>query len=207
MIIIGLTGGIACGKTTLSHALRALGARVLDADAFSREATAERGEALPAIRARFGPAVFDAQGGLNRAALGGIVFSDPQARRDLEGIVHPVVNRRILSELERLRRDGTPLAVLDVPLLFEAGMEGLADEIWVAYLPEDLQIHRLMARDGVSREQALRRIRSQMPLSEKLRRADVIIPTTGCRAQSAERVRAQWERVMRTGRTVYDGTL
>ncbi|HML45119.1 MAG TPA: dephospho-CoA kinase [Clostridia bacterium] len=200
MIVIGLTGGIACGKTTLSHALRALGASVLDADAFSREATAEGGEALPAIRARFGPAVFDAQGRLNRAALGEIVFSDPRARHDLEGIVHPAVTRRILSELDRLRRNGASLAVLDVPLLFEAGMEGLADEVWVAYLPEELQIRRLMARDGMAREQALRRIRSQMPLSEKLRRADVIIPTTGSRAQSADRVRAQWERVMRKGK-------
>ena len=79
-------------------------------------------------------------------------------------------------------------------------MEGLADEVWVAYLPEELQIRRLMARDGMSREQALRRIRSQMPLSEKLRRADVIIPTTGTRAQSADRIRAQWERVIRKGK-------
>ena len=197
MVVIGLTGGIACGKTTLSHALRALGATVLDADAFSRETTAEGGEALPAIRARFGPAVLDAQGRLNRAALGEIVFSDPRARRDLEGIIHPVVTRRMFTELDKARRGGAALAVLDVPLLFEAGMEGMADEVWVAYLPEDLQISRLMARDGMNKEQALRRIRSQMPLSEKLRRADVIIPTTGSRAQSADRVRAQWERVMR----------
>ena len=124
MVVIGLTGGIACGKTTLSHALRALGATVLDADAFSREATAEGGEALPAIRARFGPAVLDAQGRLIRAALGEIVFTDPRARRDLEGIIHPVVTRRMLSELDKARRGGAALAVLDVPLLFEAGMEG-----------------------------------------------------------------------------------
>ena len=200
MFVIGQTGGIACGKTTLSHALRTLGAPVLDADAYSREATAERGAALPAIRARFGPAVFDAEGKLNRAALGEAVFADPQARRDLEGIVHPLVTERIHAELDRLRRGGAPVAVLDVPLLFEAGMEHLAHEVWVAYLPEALQIQRLMARDNMSPEQALRRIRSQMPLSEKLRRADVIIATTGSRAQSAARVTAQWDRVMRRGK-------
>lgn len=196
MVVIGLTGGIATGKSTLAHALRTLGAPVLDADAFSRQATAENGKALPAILAQFGQAVFEAPGRLDRRALGELVFSDAKARRALESMVHPIVNHEISQALAHLKNEGAPAAVLDVPLLYEAGMEALADEVWVAYLPLELQVERLMARDRMSHAQAMLRIESQMPMAEKLRRADIILPTTGARAQSAEMIREQWLRVL-----------
>ncbi len=179
MWTIALTGGIACGKTTVAGWLREAGARVIDADAISRELTAPGGPALPAILEAFGPGVFRPDGTLDRAGLGQIVFGNESARRRLNGILHPLVQGRMREEMEKCRKSGVLIVVLDVPLLFEAGMEYLADKVICVSAPEALQIKRLRERDGLTEAQAQARIRSQWPLQEKERRADGVIRTEG----------------------------
>ncbi len=177
MRVIGLTGGIACGKTTVLDHLRRLGAPAVDADSISRALTAPGGAALPAIRKAFGDGVFLPDGTLDRRALGGLVFSDDGKRERLNALLHPMILTQMERELDAIRLQGAPAAMLDVPLLYEAGMEPLADEVWVVSAPKNVQIGRLMRRDGFTKEEALRRIASQMPLEEKCRRADRVIET------------------------------
>lgn len=172
---LGLTGGMGCGKSTVAGLLSGMGATVLDADAISRELTAPGGDALPAIRAHFGPEVFRSDGSLNRAALASLIFRDTKERRILEGIIHPAVQSELIARMEAAEKSGARLLVLDVPLLFECGLDVLCDQVWVVTLPQDVQLLRIQARDGISREQALARIASQMPLAEKERRAHRVI--------------------------------
>ena len=165
--VLGLTGGIACGKSHVAAELRALGVPVLDADAISRAVTAEGGEALPAIRAAFGEGVFDGDA-LDRRALGRIVFADDEKRRRLEEIIHPLVTARMLRETAEA---GAPIVGWDVPLLYETGLDALCDEVWCAWIPRAVQLSRLMARDGLTRAEAEDRIRSQMSAWKKRRLA------------------------------------
>lgn len=192
MLVIGLTGGIACGKTTLSGELRSLGALVIDADAISRELTGPEGAALPEIRQLFGDKVFTPNGALDRRALGSIVFSSDEQRRLLEGIIHPLVLKEMTRRLEIFRQSGASVCVLDVPLLYETGFDSLCDQVWCAYLPKELQLSRLMARDGLTRAEGLARMASQMPLWEKAERADRVIDTSGSIAASAEKIHGLW---------------
>lgn len=172
---IGLTGSIACGKSTVSAYLRELGYFVADADAVSHAMTAPGGAALPALRAAFGDGVFDGDA-LNRRALGALVFSSAEKRAELNAILHPMIISEIADQLNAHDRDDT-LVFGDVPLLYECGMEYMFDRIWVVSVPREEQIARLHIRDGLSREEAERRIDAQMPLSEKERRADAVIHT------------------------------
>lgn len=189
MLVIGLTGGIATGKSTVAATLRELGAQIIDADAISRALTSPGGRAADAVYARFGT--------LDRKALGRIVFSSDEARLDLNAIVHPMVH----AEMEAAIRAATAeIVVLDVPLLYESGMETLADEVWVVYTSREEQVRRVMARDGLSPEAAEARINSQMPTEEKLRRADHSINTTGPYPETRAQVEALWRRAQqRTG--------
>lgn len=177
MKIIALTGGIACGKTTLANMLRELGAPVIDADAISRSLTAPGGKALPAIREAFGGEVFQDGQTLNRAALAARVFQDPEQLRKLNAVTHPLIIERMQSEIERCRKSGAPVVVLDVPLLFETGLDRLADETVCVSAPLPVQLKRLMTRNGLTEEQAMARIQSQMPLSDKEKLADRTIST------------------------------
>lgn len=177
MKVIGLTGGIACGKTTLADMLRRLGAVIIDADALSRSLTADGGEALPLIRQAFGDGVFQPSGSLDRQKLGAVVFGNAAARETLNGILHPMVYRRMEEEMQKCRESGAKVVVLDVPLLFETRGETLADLTLCAVAPEEVQIARLKSRNGLSRDEALSRIRSQMPNAEKARRSDIVIDT------------------------------
>lgn len=179
MRVIGLTGGIACGKSNVSDALAALGAVIIDGDKLSRELTGPGGAALPDIRRAFGGAVFHPDGTLNRRALGDMVFADAKARRALDALMQPALRKMILQRMEEARASGAALCVLDMPLLYEAELDGLCDRIWCVWVPEDVQLARLMARDGFTREQALNRLRSQWPAAEKARRAQVVIDTSG----------------------------
>ena len=177
MKIIALTGGIACGKTTLANMLRELGAPVIDADAISRSLTAPGGKALPALREAFGGEVFQDGQTLNRAALAARVFQDPEQLRKLNAVTHPLIIERMQSEIKRCRKSGAPVVVLDVPLLFETGLDRLADETVCVSAPLPVQLRRLMTRNGLTEEQAMRRIQSQMPLCEKEKLADRTIST------------------------------
>lgn len=179
MRVIGLTGGIACGKSTISAALRDMGAVVIDGDVLSRELTVPGGPALPAIRERFGDSVFHLDGTLDRRALGAVIFGDDAARQGLDNIMQPMLRRMILDGIEAARSSGARLCVLDMPLLYEAGLDGLCDRVWCAWIPRETQLERLMARDGFTREEAEARLRSQLPADEKAARADVVIDTSG----------------------------
>ena len=191
--VIGLTGGIGCGKSEAARYLKELGAAHLDADDISRELTAENGAALPEIRRVFGDGVFEANGALNRAELGRLVFSNEPARRALEGIIHPLVQRRMLEEMDAAAEAGAAVVILDVPLLFETGMDALCDETWVLYVDRDIQIQRVMARDGLSSQEAEERIDSQMPSEERNARASHAINTD----QPIERTRTELEQLYR----------
>lgn len=177
MKVIGLTGGIASGKTTVANLLARHGGALIDADVAAREVVEPGEPALAEIVRTFGSEVLTADGRLNRQALAGMVFGDDAARAALNAIVHPRVRARMLAQLEALRRQPNPprFAVLVVPLLLESGFDWKLDEVWLVAVPEAEQLERLMQRDGLTREAAQARIRSQMPLAEKLKRADRVI--------------------------------
>lgn len=175
--VIGLTGGIGSGKTAATDFLSERGAAIVDADVESRALTAQGGEALPRIREAFGEGVFDENGLLNRRALGALVFADREKRLTLEGIMHPMIQNRMIRKIRTLGAEGVPFIILSVPLLFETGMDALCDETWCLALPAEEQLKRVMARDGMTREEAAARIASQMPLEEKCRRASLTIRT------------------------------
>ena len=175
--VIGLTGGIGSGKTAAADFLAERGATVIDADVESRALTAEGGEALPRIREAFGDGVFDENGLLNRRALGNLVFGDREKRLALEGILHTMIQHRMIKKIRQAGVEDVPFVFLSVPLLFETGMDALCDETWCLSLPVEEQIRRVMARDDMTREEAVARIESQMPLEEKCRRASLVIRT------------------------------
>jgi len=175
--IVGITGGIACGKTTATEHLQTLGALVLDADVESRAVTAPGGIALPAIREKFGDGVFNEDGTLDRHALGRIVFADIDMRHALEAIIHPMVQHKMMADLHEAGRNGESIVFLSVPLLYETGMDALCDETWVLALDRETQIKRLTERDSMDVEAAERRIDSQMNPEERIAKANVVIRT------------------------------
>ena len=183
--IVGLTGGIACGKSHVSRELRALGVPVMDADAISHGLTAPGGAALPAIREAFGDDIFDGKT-LNRKALGALVFSDDEKRKQLEGILHPLI---LQTMLEETAASAAPIVAWDVPLLFETGLDQQCDEVWCVYITLDEQLKRVMRRDHLSQQAAQARIDSQMSMEEKKNRAAHRISTMGARADTRRHVR------------------
>lgn len=184
--IIGVTGGIGCGKTEAAAFLESLGAARVDADAISRSLTAPGGEALPAIRERFSDGVFAPDGTLNRAALAAIVFQAQPERRALEGILHPLIQKNAWHQIEAAGERGEKIVILDVPLLFETGMDVLCDETWSMTADPETQLSRVMER-GLTREQAQARIDSQMSTDERNGRATRVIRTD----RSMDRTRAE----------------
>ena len=191
--VLGLTGGIACGKSNVARLLRACGIPVLDADAISREATMPGGEALHAVREHFGDEVFDGDV-LNRRRLGSIVFNDAGKRRELEEIIHPLV----IARMERETKESDSAIVgWDVPLLYETGMDRCCDEVWCVHVSAREQLRRVMNRDKLSEDEARSRIMSQMPVEEKMRRADQLICTEGTFDETRNTVRAMLSALQR----------
>ncbi|MAI96572.1 MAG: dephospho-CoA kinase [Synechococcus sp. MED650] len=171
---IGLTGGIASGKSSVGRWLAQQGLPVLDADQFAREALAPGSEATTAVLQRYGETVCQGNAtAINRAALGQIVFNDNAERRWLEQLIHPLVRQRFDEALRFHAGEST--VVLMIPLLFEAGLEGLCSEIWLVDCDPEQQRERLMARDGLSRDAAQARMAAQWPLSRKRPMADLVI--------------------------------
>lgn len=189
-LLVGLTGGIATGKSTVSALLRALGCVVIDADQLAREVVEPGQPALAAIVEEFGAEVLRPDGTLDRQRLGAIVFADGARRRRLEEITHPAIRKRLLERLDRLAGEGfRGIVVFDAPVMVESGSHRTMDRLVVVVADEETQLARLMARDGLSREEALRRIRSQMPLAEKARLADYVIDNSGDRETTEAQVR------------------
>lgn len=196
MLVIGLTGGIASGKSTVTRTLRELGAPVVDADAIVHQVQAPGTPVTLAIAAEFGPAVIRPDGSLDRAALGGLVFGNPERRKVLESIVHPAVRERMNAEVERCRAEGRPAVVLDVPLLIEGGIYRTVDRVWLVYVDRETQLQRLILRDGLSPEAALQRIHAQMDLEAKRAYAHMILDNRGTEADLRSQVVAAWESVL-----------
>jgi dephospho-CoA kinase len=190
--IIGLTGGIASGKSSVAALLERLGAPVIDADQLAREVVEPGESALAQIAESFGQQVLNPDGTLNRAALGEVVFADPAKRRLLESITHPAIRQRAEEKLARLKAAGAKTAFYVAPLLIEAGITSRVHEVWVVYLDHETQLARLMARDGLSREGALARIASQMPMEEKRRLGRVVIDNRGSREELEAEVLRLW---------------
>jgi dephospho-CoA kinase len=202
--VIGLSGGIGTGKSTVASILARLGALVIDADAIVRELQAPGTPMLAEIAAAFGPELIGADGSLDRARLGELVFRDPEARLRLGKIVHPAVGAEMRRRLEAAREARVGLVVLDIPLLFEGRKAGSGsaaqlgfDATVLVYAAEPQQIERQVARDGYSRDEALRRVRSQMPIEEKRALADYVIDNSGSLAATERQARELYERLVR----------
>jgi dephospho-CoA kinase len=177
--VVGLTGGIASGKSTFSTLLRARGAPVVDADRLARDAVLPGAPALAEIVRAFGPGVLGPDGTLDRRRLGALVFADPAARGRLEAITHPAVRAGMLEETLRLAAAGHALAFYDTPLLYEVGLDAALDSVVVVWAPRAAQLARLVARDGLSPGEAEARLAAQLPLDDKAARADFVVDNSG----------------------------
>jgi dephospho-CoA kinase len=200
--VIGLTGGIGTGKSTVARMFGELGAVVIDSDAIVHELQALGTPLLAEIAEAFGPGVLRADGSLDRAALGARVFADPEARARLNALVHPAVGRESLRRLEAARASGAVLVVVDIPLLFETRLRGTASRanlgsevVVVVYAPRELQIERQLARNGYDRAEAERRLDAQLPIEEKRELADHVIDNSGSLEATRDQVRALYERL------------
>ena len=177
MKVIGLTGGIGSGKSTVSQFLAELGAVVIDTDKVGHEALKPGGEAWQQVVNAFGEEIATPPGDIDRRKLGEIVFNDAEALAQLNRIVHPRIYDMVRDQLEEYRQEGVGVLVLEVPLLVEAGWTSLVDEVWVTVASEATVLKRIKERTGLSEQESLARIRSQLPLEERISHADVAIDT------------------------------
>ena len=206
MLIVGLTGGIASGKSTVARIMAQAGAHIIDADLIARTVVQPGRPACEEIRRLFGEAVFRTDGTLNRSALGELVFENEKLRRQLESIVHPHVQQGMDEAVRRIEgRFRDAVVVKDIPLLLETGMDQGLREIIVVYAPEAVQIERLMQRDGLSLDQARSRIRSQMPMEKKRGLATILIDNSHTPAQTREQTLEIYDRLVHRAALESDG--
>ncbi|WP_054703948.1 dephospho-CoA kinase [Bacillus sp. JCM 19041] len=185
---IGLTGGIASGKSLASTYLKEKGVPVIDADVISRQVVEPGEPALGQIIHAFGREILTDEGTLDRKALGSIIFADEDKRKILNNIVHPAVRTEMKRQSDEFVRAGQPLIVLDIPLLIEGELFYLVDEVWVVYIDRQTQLMRLMKRDESTEEDAMQRIASQLPLEEKRKKADVVIDNRGSKEETYDQL-------------------
>ena len=188
MVRAALTGGIATGKSFTLARFAELGAAVIDADSLARQAVAPGTEGLARVIARFGPSVMLADGTLDRSALAKLVFADRAARADLEAIIHPEVYRHV-GEWTANLPPGTPVAIADIPLLYETGHQHHFDAVIVTACEPAEQLRRVMERDGLGEADARARLAAQWPIDEKVRRADYVVRTDGTHQETIEQVK------------------
>lgn len=194
-MIIGLTGGIACGKTTVAAVLKRKSAAVLDADKFAKDIVQKGTNAYNEIISAFGAEILDENGDIDRRALGSLVFNNMEYKKILEGIIHPRVIERMEVEAQNIKKEyPNKIVVFDVPLLFEAGMQDKVDQVWVVAASEETQLKRIMNRRPLTRKEALDRIKSQMPIEEKVKFADVVIYNEGSLEELEEKVKYYWDK-------------
>jgi len=190
---IGLTGGIATGKSTVSRLLAERGAAIIDADVIAREIMEPGHPVLAAVSERFGPGVLNTDGTLNRKKLGEIVFSNPEERKALEALTHPAIRAEMKQRMEELEAaDPHRLVVADIPLLYESGLDPLYERIMVVYVPREVQLTRLMLRDELSKEAAEQRINAQMDIEIKKERADILIDNSGGLEETKRQIDDFW---------------
>ncbi len=187
--ILGLTGGIASGKSNIARTIKSYGIPVIDTDEISHSLTKPSGLALPRLREHFGDGIFQENGELIRSALSAVVFNNPKELAALNAIMHPM----IFEEMERRLNTHAhePIVVLEIPLLFETGSQRYCDEVWTVYVPYEEQLKRLIKRK-IPKEQAIARIASQMPAEKRNEQSDQIIDTSG----TYEQTRAQVDKLL-----------
>lgn len=186
--ILGLTGGIASGKSTVSQLFKEQGLPVVDADIGAREVMQQGKPAYQKVKQTFGESILLPDGSLDRKALGRLIFNDKKKREQLDAIVQADIREWILSKCDRLTREGHAIIILDIPLLFEAGYDEEMDDIMVVSLSRCTQLKRLISRDHLTNEEANARIDSQMPLKEKTKRADIVIDNNGTIEETQKQV-------------------
>jgi dephospho-CoA kinase len=190
ILSVGLTGGIACGKSVVTRELGRLGAIILDADEIAHKLMEPGGAAHGLVVERFGEAILDERGSIDRRALGARVFADPRDRWALNSIVHPLVLREEERLLREIRLLGEHRVVItDAALIFETGGHKRFDRLVVVHCPPEVQLQRLMDRDGLSRDEALLRIQTQIPVEEKVKLADYTVETSGTEEDTRQRTR------------------
>lgn len=188
MLIIGLTGGIACGKSAVSSELKKFGAKILDIDEVTHELLEPEGRLFDTYVQHFGKYIVAVDGLLNKKIIGEIIFNHPDERAWINSVAHPILLNAARDFLEDCAKEGTEIAVVEVPLLFEAGWEHLFDEIWAVYVGRAKQIWRLVQRDNLSQQQAIARVNAQMPVEEICKRADVVINNNKTSARTRKQV-------------------
>lgn len=195
MIVIGLTGGIASGKSTVAQILSELGAVVIDADKVGHEAFLPRTEAWRKVVAAFGDGILGQNDEIDRGKLSQIVFRDPGALKRLNRIMHPLMHGIVERRLEELRRQGVEVVVLEATLLVEAKWTDLVDQVWVAIAPEAIVIERLVSQKGFTVEQTRARIKSQTPIEQRAKHADVVIENSSDLNALRRRVETLWRKL------------
>lgn len=198
MRIIGLTGGIASGKSSVARILEKLGAPVIDADILAREVVKPGKPAYGAIVTEFGDGILCSDRSINRKKLGQVVFADAEKLRILEGITHPAIRLEAERKLAKLRGAGARVVFYMAPLLIEAGAVSRVDEIWVVFTDRQTQIKRVVERDGLTLEEALQRISAQMPMEEKARLGSLVIDNRGTPEETEKLVQEIWAREIGT---------
>lgn len=194
MYRIGLTGSIATGKSTVTNMLKELGAFVIDCDKTARDVVAPGTRGLAKIKEVFGKDAVAADGYMDRVYIGDLVFRNPGMKKRLENILFPLIFEALNEELLRLERAGsTPVVFLDMPLLYEVKYDSYVDEVWLVYVPFEVQLSRLMKRNGYTKEEALLRIHSQIPVDKKKALAQQVIDNSGTLEDTKEQVRSLWE--------------
>ena len=195
-IVIGLTGGIASGKSVVTQMLAERGALVIDADKVGHEAYRRDGTGCyDAVVAAFGPEIVGADGEIDRKALGARVFGAPEQRKRLEAIVWPWMRETMDRRLAAIRAEGTPVVVLEAAVLIEADWTPITDQVWVVTVPPQIARNRVTERNGLTAEQADARIAAQLTNAERARRAQVIIDNSGTPDELKQRVTAEWEKL------------
>lgn len=197
MQIIAITGGIGSGKSTVARWIEETGVPVVDADSISRKLTAENGQALPKLREAFGSAIFHADGTLNRAVLAALVFTnDPEPREKLNAILHPMIIGFMQRKLKTLGRKGVRVAVIDVPLLYETGMQHMADKVICVTASEETRVRRIMERDGVTQAQAMARVRAQQDPKITEQMADYVLTTDDSLEENRRNALQLWQYIL-----------
>jgi dephospho-CoA kinase len=199
MKVVGLTGGIGTGKSTVTRLLRERGVAVIDADEATRAVQAPGSEGLRRLVDEFGPSILASDGDLDRGRLAAVAFTDPEARQRLNAVVHPLVREWMAERQIEAEARGEPYVVLDIPLLFESRGAAGFDDVILVYAPEEVALRRLVELRGMPEEQARARIAAQMPIEEKRKLARHVIDNTGTLEQLRARTESVWAAVTRSG--------
>lgn len=193
-MLIGLTGGIASGKSTVSRILQDFGAKIIDADKIAHEVLKKGEEGWRRVKNHFGSEILKENEEIDRSYLGKIVFNDSAARKKLESLVHPLIISKIKKEIKRVSGE-SKIVIVDAPLLYETNLDRLVEEVWVVYVDSKTQLKRLIQRNGLSQTEACNRIKSQMSLEKKKECADVIIDNTGNKDDLYQQLEELWHDV------------